>query len=332
MRFKLLTVAGLLLTTLAAHAQEYRADTVIVPVGESSEIIFTIQDRSDLEILRNYDFQQLFDDIFDRLEDVDSVDTAGEPVVAEERLPEGVSSNEELSDKELQLHESPTHESDRERLRRSIGKTLHSYNIDIGTNNYLAGDQFPTGNEPYSVRPWGSWYVAINSVQRTRLGRNVFVEWGLGASWYNFKFQEDNILVVEDEQGVQFTPDDRGVDFIKSKLSATFVNASLIPVLDFGQHRRKPRVWSGDREGFRFGAGPYVGYRIASKTKLVYEENGKREKEKNREDFYLNNLRYGFRVQIGVRSTDLFINYDMNELFAEGKGPELNAISFGLTF
>jgi len=75
-----------------------------------------------------------------------------------------------------------------------------------------------------------------------------------------------------------------------------------------------------------------VGYRIASKTKLVYEENGEREKEKDRDNFYLNNLRYGLRIQIGVRSTDLFVNYDMNELFAKDKGPKLNAVSFGLIF
>jgi hypothetical protein len=62
----------------------------------------------------------------------------------------------------------------------------------------------------------------------------------------------------------------------------------------------------------------------------VYEEDGEREKEKDRDNFYLNNLRYGFRVQIGVRSTDLFINYDMNDLFATDKGPKLNAVSFGL--
>ena len=48
--------------------------------------------------------------------------------------------------------------------------------------------------------------------------------------------------------------------------------------------------------------------------------------------FYLDSIRYGLRMQIGVRSTDLFINYDMNELFDEGKGPTLNAVSFGVIF
>ena len=60
--------------------------------------------------------------------------------------------------------------------------------------------------------------------------------------------------------------------------------------------------------------------------------HGDKEKEKDHDNFYLNNLRYGIRFQIGVRSTDLFVNYDMNELFATDRGPKLNAISFGIIF
>jgi hypothetical protein len=43
-------------------------------------------------------------------------------------------------------------------------------------------------------------------------------------------------------------------------------------------------------------------------------------------------MRYGLRGQIGFNDIDLFVNYDMNDLFTEGKGPQLNAFSFGITF
>ncbi|MBA4054703.1 MAG: hypothetical protein C0490_08335, partial [Marivirga sp.] len=75
----------------------------------------------------------------------------------------------------------------------------------------------------------------------------------------------------------------------------------------------------------------YVGYRIASHSKIVYKEDGK-EKDKEHDSFYLNNFRYGVRLQVGYRATDLFFNYDLNELFASGKGPNLNAFSFGVIF
>lgn len=332
---------ALLLTTvsIAASAQQKPADTVVVPLAETSRIIFTIQNHEDLEILRHYNFQELFIDIFDTLEGREDAarDSSESPVTGKEEDWRPSTTDRESQDGPEDENEDEDEGNDEkqkwERSRRGkVGQTWQSYNIDLGTNNYLADDQFPNGSEPYSVRPWGSWYIAGNSVQRTRLARNLFVEWGLGISWYSFKFQEDNIRMAKDELGVRFETDTRDVEFIKSKLSATFINASLVPVLDFGEHSRKRRVWEGDGGGFRLGFGPYVGYRISSKSKLVYEENDEREKEKDHDNFYLNNLRYGFRLQLGVRSTDLFVNYDMNDLFAEGKGPELNAISFGLIF
>lgn len=324
----------------AAWAQEEPADTVVVPLAETSKIIFTIQNHDDLEILRHYDFQELFNDIFDKLKKSESVagDSSESPVTTgEEDWTVSTPENEDDDDDESYEDDGDIQDDDEEekweRSRRGkVGQTWQSYNIDLGTNNYLADDQFPDGSEAYAVRPWGSWYIAGNSVQRTRLARNLFVEWGLGISWYNFKFQENNIRMEKDDLGVRFETDSRDVEFIKSKLSATFINASLIPVLDFGEHSRKRRLWEGDGGGFRLGIGPYVGYRISSRSKLVYKENDKRENEKDRDNFYLNNLRYGFRLQLGVRSTDLFVNYDMNDLFAENKGPKLNAISFGLIF
>ncbi len=318
--------------SFAAHAQDQKADTVIVPLARTSQIIFTIHDRSDLEILRHYNFQGLFEDILTRMEESDSVKTDSterEILVTQENeedwstSPEEKNNEDDEDDKEVNWEKSH---------RGRIGHTWQSSNVDFGTNNFLADDQFPDGSELYAVRPWGSWYLGVNSVQRTKLGRNVFVEWGLGVSWYSFKFEEDNILIQKDESGVQFLADTRDVDYIKSKLSATFINASLIPMLDFGDHHGKHRMWDRNGSGFRFGVGPYVGYRIASRSKLVYDENGDREKDKNRDKFYLNNLRYGFRVQLGLRSTDLFLNYDMNELFAKDRGPKLNAISFGFIF
>lgn len=330
MKNKLCPALLLVFSFFTAAGQEGSADTVIVPLAGTSKIIFTVGDRDDLETLRHYNFQKLFDDILERLEESEKVlqDSASdkkEKTFGNEEIFSGDDGQEE---REKQEHDAGKWATSR---RGRVGQTWQSYNIDLGTNNYLLDDQFPTGTALYAVRPWGSWYIAGNSVQRTKLGRNLFVEWGLGASWYTFKFQEDHIVMTKDESGVHFSTDSRNVDFIRSKLSATFINASLVPVLDFSDNSRKPRFWDG-HGGFRFGIGPYVGYRIASKTKLVYEDDGEREKEKNRDNFYLNNLRYGFRVQIGVRSTDVFINYDMNDLFARDKGPELNALSFGLVF
>ncbi len=331
-----------------SKAQE-KSDTVIVELAKTSKVIFTIKDRNDLETLKHYNFQELFQDIIRKLETNDTSALPGrDSTVAiaeatpdkEEEKSEDWNISARKSDDDDDDDDDDYYDRDDDHYNWSVrpaggnrwGRTWQSFNFDLGTNNYLNDGKFPDGNnELYSVRPWGSWYVGLASIQRTRLGKKFFLEWGVGVNWYNFKFQQDNILIQKDDNGVFFVEDTRDVNFRKSKLTASYVTASLIPVIDFGDNSRKARIWEGYGNSFRIGVGPYVGYRIASHSKLVYKDNGK-EKEKDHDSFYLNNFRYGMRLQLGYRSTDLFFNYDLNELFAEGKGPKLNAFSFGVIF
>jgi hypothetical protein len=333
-------IALAITASLYARAQE-KGDTVIVPLGKSSQIIFTIQDRSDVEILKHYNFQDMFQDILTKIENSDTT-TLAETAPAEEQDTESIAntkpddenwnvSRNDEDDKEDDS-ESNDEEWNKKVQTRSYrrGRTWQSFNFDLGTNNYLSDGKFE--DTTYTVRPWGSWYLAASSIQRTRVARHFFIEWGLGISWYNFKFQSDDVLIERSDNGVQFVTDTRDVNHRKSKLSATYINASFVPVIDFGDRGRKARMWDGYGNSFRIGIGPYVGYRVASRSKLVYKDDGDLEKEKQRNSFYLSNLRYGARLQLGFHGTDLFFNYDMNELFAEGKGPKLNAFSFGVIF
>jgi hypothetical protein len=317
---KVFLVIAMVIMTMTIQAQD-KQDTVVIELAKTSRVIFTMRDKKDLEILKHYDFNQLFNDILKKLEARDTAATSrdttkNEPAVAEH-------------DEEVEEDWSSDNDDDNKPKRR----TTQSFNFDLGTNNYLMKGKFPEAdNALFAVRPWGSWYLGIASVQRTRLANKLFLEWGLGASWYNFKFEQDNVIIQKTDDGVAFIEDLRDAEFKKSKLSASFITASLVPVVDFGGNSGKSRVWDDDADSFRFGIGPYIGYRISSHSKVVYVEDGDRQKDKETDNFYLNNFRYGVRFQIGYRSTDLFFNYDLNSLFASGKGPDLNAFSFGVTF
>jgi hypothetical protein len=347
---KMVSLVACIAVAIAAQGQQ-KSDTVIVSLGKTSKVIFTMQDRSDLDILKHYNFQDLFQDILTKIERSDTAsapakaeETAAEPVTTEEPREEPWSSGREDkddqdTDTDVKADDDDDDDDDEDwqvsisHRRAKIGRTWQSFNFDLGTNNYLEDGKFPDADGAlYTVRPWGSWYIATSSTQRTRVGRNFFLEWGLGLSWYNFKFQNDDVMILKDDDGVQFVTDTRDVNHRKSKLTATYINASFVPVLDFGDHGRKPRMWDNYGSAFRIGIGPYAGYRISSRSKLVYKDDGDLEKEKNRDSFYLNNLRYGARLQLGFYGTDLFFNYDFNELFTEGKGPKLNAFSFGVIF
>jgi hypothetical protein len=334
---------SILLLSAVVTAFAQKTDSVIIKVGEKSKVIFVIGDKADLQTLKQYNLQAVVDDLAAKLEQQDSsklekpADTylkTEEPVKQEE--PVTVERNDRWRNDDNRGEEWDRSWDERKTKRtRFYRRTYHSINFDIGTNNFITpNQQFPnSNNELYSVRPWGSWYVGINSIERTRLSRRFFLEWGAGISWYNFKFENDNIRITKDANGVTFSEDQRDVSFIKSKLTTTYLNISAVPVIDFSGRGRRPMVWNGGSGGsFRLGLGPYAGYRIDSYSKLVFKEDGDRHRERDHDNYYLNNIRYGLRLQVGFRATDLFFNYDLNELFATNKGPKLNAFSFGLTF
>jgi opacity protein-like surface antigen len=227
---------------------------------------------------------------------------------------------------------------EKETKRKYNYGTHHNFQVDLGINNWLEDDEFPNDNNAlYAVRPWGSWYISLNAINDTHVGGPLHVEWGVGVSWYNFKFENEAVRLSEGPGIVEFTEVPSDIDTKKSKLTASYLNVSLVPVLQFGEnhHRghRHGQRWGdwhsfSDRGGLRIGAGAYAGYKIASYTKTVTDD---RNREKDHDGFFLNNLRYGVRVQVGFGGVDLFANYDLNEIFVEDKGPKLNAFSFGIT-
>lgn len=214
--------------------------------------------------------------------------------------------------------------------------TTHSINVEIGMNNYLQNGQFPD-NQPYAVKPWGSWFFGINSTHRFWLSGPLFLQWGKSLSWYNFKLLDNDVRFEKTDEQLIFPEDTRDIDPIKSKLTASYLSMNLIPMFDFSRGRKQIKSISYEhvqlrkykKRNFRIGIGPYIGYRIGSHSKFVYKDGGNREKEKDRDSFYLNTWRYGLRLHTGYKGFDFFFDYDLNPLFST-KGPDLNAISFGL--
>ena len=221
--------------------------------------------------------------------------------------------------------------------------TLHDFNIEMGLNNWLdkGGSLNGLAEDRYSVKPWGSWYFGLASVNKTHLKNSLFLEWGAGLSWYNWKLEVPSYQITKATTQVKFAQpvNIREIDPIKSKLVASYLNVSLVPLFDFAQGTRKVIVneagsfkWNRSKKiGFRIGVGGYLGYRMYGRSKYVYKEDNKlRNKEKDKGNFYLSNVRYGLRGRVGWKGMDLFVNYDLNQVFTSGNGPELNAFSFGI--
>ncbi|MDQ3395905.1 MAG: hypothetical protein M3512_17615 [Bacteroidota bacterium] len=347
---------------VSADVQPIKAetDTIVINFGNRSKIVIFVDSKQDFETLKNYDLNAMLRDLsitidstqedFQVLQIEDSTGTrylSDTTIVISQKQDEDreVGTNNEIivvkedtvkdvnirigrySIKIFNNEKNITVEKD-----NSYRRTKHAYNIDFGMNNYMNNGRFPDEtNELYTVRPFGSWYVALSSIRKTHVGGPLNLEWGGNVSWYNFKFQNNSARIVKEDVSVRFYEADPTIRAIKSKLMASYINLSLVPVLDFSsQDKSKGKEHHVSAHGFRIGLGGYAGYRIGSRSKFVYSDNG-RQKEKDRDNFFLNNWRYGMRMQLGYRGLDLFVNYDLHDLFILNNGPKLNAFSFGIT-
>jgi len=215
-------------------------------------------------------------------------------------------------------------------------RTIHNFNIEMGLNTWHG-----FGDVNYSVKPWGSWYFGLGSVNKTQLKNSLFLEWGSGLSWYNWKLEDPSYQIIKTTTQLELAQpaNINEINPIKSKLVASYLNVSLVPLFDFSQGSRKVvvkqtgnlKLIKSNNRGLRIGIGGYLGYRMYGSSKYVYKEGNKlRNKEKDNGNFYLSNVRYGLRGRVGWKGMDIFVNYDLNQVFTSGVGPELNALSFGI--
>ena len=214
-------------------------------------------------------------------------------IVVEEKEEEAIADDRTIENLEYRERERDYDDDDDERRRRRGPRVFsrHFFNIELGTNNYLQDGKFPDeNNEPYAVRPWGSWYVGLVSVNQTYVGGPLYIEWGPSVTWYNFKFEDDAARIVDGDVTEFIIDQDPDVNFEKSKLTVAYVNFSVVPMIMSREDGRRSRSWSfydkkDEDAGFRFGVGGYVGYRIASYSKTVIREGGDKNKDRDKDSF-----------------------------------------------
>jgi len=343
-----------------------KKDTVEVVFGNNSKITIYVDNEEDLNKLRSYDLNKMLKDLNIEVEESDKgkevlviKDETGKRYLKDTSIvldedPDFRELQKEFMDRDWETspdnkdHSKQNDNSDnyghssklkkKEHKEHSYKRTDFSTLIDIGMNNYISEGKSVGGNELYNVRPWGSWYFAIRPNMTSHIKGKLAAEWGADISWYNFKYQNNNTLMEQgDMVGFTELPDKNGY---KSKLTVSYLDFNFVPVLDFGYKKHtdeltSKKYYSHDKDKFRIGLGGYAGYRLNSYSKNVTKVDGDKNKDHSKNNFNLNDFRYGVRFFVGIEDVDIFFNYDLNELYANGKGPNgkaLNAFSFGVSF
>ncbi|GGC12324.1 outer membrane beta-barrel protein [Dyadobacter sediminis] len=329
-------------------------DSIIVTFGNKTRLIIYGEDRKELDKIMKYDLNTLLHDLKIRL-DSTSADTT--------YLREEVDGNKYLRDKsdnekdyvriglrgihikdgatevtinakgvEVKDEDSMSSDSTYERKGKHFYKKSWNssprkgFNIALGLNTYGTNETTPGYvKSDYDLRPFGSRFVSLGYIASTTVIRSknarLHLDFGVDFSWYNLMFDGNN-TITKDASKVYFPliTDDEGkeISMKKSKLTVPYVNFSIMPTLSFSRSFVS-----------YISAGVYGGYRLGSYTKL--REEGSKDVDHVRQNFHIENLRYGLGAEIGLRNfPDLFVSYDLNKLYEENKGPSVRMLSFGI--
>jgi hypothetical protein len=308
-------------------------DSVVIEFGKAGRIVIMVESLADFEKLKGMNINQIIAEL-----GVQENKATGEVTLVELHKKDGsvkeiVRVNENGPETEVRVgrmrvfvdesgadtkvkFESDTKKEDNPNF------STH-FNLDLGINNFLQEGSFPTSDQPYATKGWGSWNVGLNWMGSQRLTDGLRWNFGLGFQWYNFKFENRDFQAVRGQDEISFV-ERTDVTGVKSKLSASYLTAMTLLEVNLGKTQE---------DGLTLAVGPYIGYRLGGRSKFVYEEPGRAadRTEKINTGLYLENLRYGFRGEVGIgKHITFFSTYDLNELFQEGKGPALNPITFGI--
>jgi opacity protein-like surface antigen len=207
----------------------------------------------------------------------------------------------------------------------------HWNSIEYGYNGFLNSDQETslTGADAFmslNSNPTRSTNFNIHFCQVTQrlAGNSLGFVTGLGFDFYNYFFDNNN-SIIKGADGRIVCDSLTGLNVDKSKLATTFFTIPLVFEFHFpaGDNKNK-YLW--------MQVGVTGSIKLGSHTKVVYHEDGKKQKDKNRDDFNINALRYAFTARAGYSNFFVYGNYSPVSFFEKNKGPELYPFSVGIGF
>lgn len=183
--------------------------------------------------------------------------------------------------------------------------------IEFGYNNYTASGadiNIPDAINYMTLHSGKSHNFNFNFAQlNLGLTRHIGFVTGLGLNWNNYRFDANN-NIVKGATGIieELNP---GAPLEKSKLTTLYLDLPFM--LEF-------QLPVGSNH-LNIAAGPIGAVKVASHSKMVFEESG--QKVKSNSDFSLNMLRYGGTARVGFANFQIYGTYYKTPLFRTGKGP-----------
>ncbi|MCG8579092.1 MAG: PorT family protein [Bacteroidales bacterium] len=207
----------------------------------------------------------------------------------------------------------------------------HWAGCDLGFNGYMTSDfstDLPADAMFMDLNASKSVMFSINFLQYNiglQKHKNNF-GMVLGAGWTFYNYRTDLPYTFERDPDTGKTigvpiPEERKME--KNKITTSFINIPLLFEWQIPASEKFHR--------FYISAGPYCGFKLGGHTKVVYKEDGDRNKDKGRDDINLTAFQYGGMVRMGYRFINLYATYNFSTLYSENRGPELYPFTIGVS-
>lgn len=204
----------------------------------------------------------------------------------------------------------------------------HLGGVEFGMNGFLT-DYWTTALAPEDnyfdlntarSNAWNFYFPNINM----GITRHFGIVTTVGLSYNHYRFDGNNSIAKYADGVIGPLYPEPGILYTKSKFTTAYATIPVLLELQLpvnGSHSKT----------LNFSAGVIGAAKIASKTKVVYDD-GEKQKSKIKDDYSLNVLRWGATARVGYENLQIFGTTYFTPMFEKGKGPELYPYEIGLAF
>jgi hypothetical protein len=141
---------------------------------------------------------------------------------------------------------------------------------------------------------------------------------GLGLNWNRYSIKGDyDFNVVNDTLVANVT----GVNYAKNVLSSTYLQAPLL--LQISTSKNANQAWN-------ISAGVVGGIRVDARQMQKWEADGKKNKDKTKDDFQFNPFQASLMATVGYGDWSLYMTYGLSDIFNEGSAPKVRGVNAGI--
>jgi hypothetical protein len=112
-----------------------------------------------------------------------------------------------------------------------------------------------------------------------------------------------------------------GVNYTKNVLSSAYLQAPLL--LQISTNKDPNKAWN-------ISAGVVGGIRIGARQVQKWEADGKKNKDKTKDDFQFNPFQASLMATVGYGDWSLYATYGLTDVFNEGSAPKVRGVNAGI--